>query len=148
MDALELLKEDHQKVKELFEEAEGAEDEKEKSRIFSEIQTELETHARIEENVFYPAMEKHEELKDMVLESIEEHRQIKTLLKEIDNLKDNSEKFEPKLKVLMENVEHHAEEEEEGKMFPKVRQLCSQDDLEKLGEELQAAKNQRQRKAS
>ena len=148
MDALELLKEDHQKVKELFEEAEGAEDEKEKSRIFSEIQTELETHARIEEIVFYPAMEKHEELKDMVLESIEEHRQIKTLLKEIDNLKDNSEKFEPKLKVLMENVEHHAEEEEEGKMFPKVRQLCSQDDLEKLGEELQAAKNQRQRKAS
>jgi hemerythrin superfamily protein len=148
MDALELLKEDHQKVKELFEEVEETEDQKEKTRIFSEIQAELETHARIEETVFYPAMEQHEELKDMVLESIEEHRQIKTLLKEIDNLKSDSEKFEPKLSVLMENVEHHAEEEEEGKMFPKIREICSQEDLEKLGEELEAEKNKRQRKAS
>jgi hemerythrin superfamily protein len=148
MDALELLEEDHEKVKELFEEAEETEDQKEKKRIFSEIQSELETHARIEETVFYPAMEKHEELKDMVLESIEEHRQIKTLLKEIDNLKSDSEKLEPKLAVLMENVEHHAEEEEEGKMFPKIRQICSQEDLEELGEELAAAKNKRQRKAS
>jgi hemerythrin superfamily protein len=148
MDALELLKEDHQKVKELFEQAEGAEDEKEKRKLFDEIQTELETHARIEETVFYPAMEKREELKDMVLESIEEHKQVKTLLREIDNLKSDSEKFEPKLKVLMENVEHHAEEEEEGKMFPKVRQLFTQQDLESLGQELEAAKNKRQRKAS
>ena len=148
MDALELLKEDHQKVKELFEEAEGTEDQKEKTRIFSEIQTELETHARIEETVFYPAMEKHEELKEMVLESIEEHRQVKTLLKEIDNLKADSEKFEPKLAVLMENVEHHAEEEEEGKMFPKVRQIFNKEELEELGQELEAAKNKRQRKAS
>lgn len=148
MDALELLKEDHQNVKDLFEEAEGTEDQKEKVEIFSEIQTELETHARIEETVFYPAMEKYPELKDMVLESIEEHRQVKTLLKEIDNLKSDSEKFDPKLKVLMENVEHHAEEEEEGKMFPKIREICAQEDLEKLGEELEAAKNNRKRKAS
>jgi hemerythrin superfamily protein len=148
MDALELLKEDHQKVKELFEEAEGTEDSKEKNRIFGEIQRELETHARIEETIFYPAMQQHEELKEMVLESIEEHRQIKTLLKEIDNLKSDSEKFEPKLKVLMENVEHHAEEEEEGKMFPKVREICSAEDLEELGQELEAAKHGRRRKAS
>lgn len=148
MDALELLKEDHQKVKELFEEAEGTEDQKEKTKIFSEIQAELETHARIEETVFYPAMEKREELKDMVLESIEEHKQIKTLLKEIDGLKSDSEKFEPKLAVLMENVEHHAEEEEEDKMFPKVREIFSQEELEELGQELEAAKNKRQRKAS
>jgi hemerythrin superfamily protein len=148
MDALELLKEDHEKVKELFEEAEGTEDVKEKRKIFDQIQTELETHARIEETIFYPAMEKHEELKDMVLESIEEHKQIKTLLKEIDSLKSDSEKFEPKLKVLMENVEHHAEEEEEGKMFPKVEETVSEEDLEALGQELEAAKNKRRRKAS
>lgn len=148
MDALELLKEDHEKVKELFEEAEATEDEKEKRTIFDQILTELETHARIEEAVFYPAMEKYDELKDMVLESLEEHKQIKTLLKEIDNLKSDSEKFEPKLKVLMENVEHHAEEEEEGKMFPKIEELVSEEDLETLGQELEAAKNKRQRKAS
>lgn len=148
MNALELLKEDHQAVKELFEQAEGTEDEKVKRKLFAEIQAELDTHARIEETIFYPAMEKHDGLKDMVLESLEEHKQIKTLLKEIDNLKSGSEKFEPKLKVLMENVEHHAEEEEEGKMFPKIRDIVSEEGLEALGQELEAAKNKRQRKAS
>ena len=93
-------------------------------------------------------MEKHEELKDMVLEAVEEHKQVKTLLREMDNLKSDSEKFEPKLKVLMENVEHHAEEEEEGKMFPKVRKIVSTEDLETLGQELEAAKKKPQRKAS
>jgi len=149
MDALEVLKKDHQKVKELFEQAEEAEG-KEQQNIFDQIKTELETHARIEETVFYPAVQKHEELKDMVLESLEEHKQIKTLLKEMDNLTSDSEKFEPKLQVLMENVEHHAEEEEEGKMFPKLRKIMNKQQLEKLGADLEAAKGQRQkqRKAS
>ena len=148
MDALELLHEDHAKVKELFEEAEGTENQKEKKRIFEEINSELETHARIEEAVFYPAMQKHQELKDMVRESLEEHKQIKALLKQIRNLKSDSEKFDSKLQVLIEDVEHHAEEEEEGKMFPKIRKICSQEELDKLGTELESAKNKKQRKAS
>jgi hemerythrin superfamily protein len=147
MDALELLKQDHAKVKELLEKAESAEQGKERTAIFEKIKTELETHARIEENVFYPAVQKKEELKDMVLESIEEHKQVKTLLREMDNLSKDSEKFEPKLKVLKENVEHHAEEEEEGKMFPKVRKLFSATELQELGAELEAAKGNRERKA-
>jgi hemerythrin superfamily protein len=147
MDALELLKQDHAKVKELLETAESAEQGKERTAIFEKIKTELETHARIEENVFYPAVQKNEELKDMVLESIEEHKQVKTLLREMDNLSKDSEKFEPKLKVLKENVEHHAEEEEEGKMFPKVRKLFSATELQELGAELEAAKGNRERKA-
>jgi hemerythrin superfamily protein len=117
--------------------------EKNRKQIFDQIKKELDTHARIEESIFYPAMEKHEELKDMVLEAIEEHKQVKTLLKEMDNLVSDSEKFEPKLKVLIENVEHHAEEEEEGKMFPKVRKLVDQTTLDKLGQELEAAKGKR-----
>lgn len=140
MDALELLKKDHRAVKDLFKRAETNKDEKQQKRLFEQIKTELETHTRIEESVFYPAMEKRDELKDMVLESLEEHKQVKTLLREIENLTSDSEKFEPKLKVLMENVEHHAEEEEEGNMFPKVRQLFDKAELEKLGEQLEAAK--------
>ena len=149
MNALELLSEDHQKVKELFEEAENAEG-KEQQKLFDQIKSELETHTRIEETIFYPAVQEQEELKDMVLEAIEEHKQVKTLLKEMDALASDSEKFEPKLKVLMENVEHHAEEEEEGKMFPKIRELMDEQQLEDLGAELEAAKNkkQNQRKAS
>jgi hemerythrin superfamily protein len=139
MDALELLKQDHQKVKGLFKEA-GVADEKKQKQVFEQIKTELETHTHIEESVFYPSMQKHEELKDMVLESLEEHKQVKTLLREMDNLSSDSEEFEPKPKVLMENVEHHAEEEEEEKMFPKVRKLVNKAELEQLGQELEAAK--------
>jgi hemerythrin superfamily protein len=150
MDALELLKQDHQKVKELFEQAEQAQDKdkKQQKRIFREIKTELETHARIEENIFYPAMQEHGELKDMVLESREEHKQMKTVLRELGRLLPNSERFKPKFKVLKDDVEHHAEEEEEGKMFPKIRQLINRAELEELGQELETAKHKRLRKAS
>jgi hemerythrin superfamily protein len=73
---------------------------------------------------------------------------VKKLLREMERLSKSSDKFEPKLKVLQENVEHHAEEEEEGKMFPKIRELLDSSQLEELGRELEAAKHQRQRKAS
>ncbi len=142
-DALELLAQDHEKVKELFETAEAIEDARDKKRAFKEIKTELETHTRIEESIFYPAMAEHEELKDLVLESLEEHKQVKKLLREIDKLGKNSQMFEPKLKVLKENVEHHAEEEEEGKMFPKVRELIDAAELSELGAKLQRAKKSR-----
>jgi len=148
MNALDLLTQDHKKVKGLFEQAEKA-DEKQQKKIFEQIKQELETHTRIEETVFYPAMQEYDELKDMVLESLEEHKQVKTLLKEMDNLSSDSEKFEPKLKVLQENVQHHAEEEEEGKMFPKVRKILNSEELEELGAELEEAKGGgRKRKAS
>jgi hemerythrin superfamily protein len=148
MDALELLKKDHDTVKELFEKAEGNNNEKQQKQLFEQIKAELETHTHIEETIFYPAVEKFDELKDMVLESLEEHKQVKTLLREMENLTEDSEKFEPKLKVLMENVEHHAEEEEEGKMFPKLRKLMNSETLDQLGQELEAAKNKQLRKAS
>jgi hemerythrin superfamily protein len=148
MDALELLKTDHKTVKELFKKIEASKSAKQQKQLFEEIKTELETHTHIEETVFYPAVAKHDELKDMVLESLEEHKQVKTLLREMDNLTEDSEKFEPKLNVLMENVEHHAEEEEEAKMFPKVRKLMDAAALDQLGEELEAAKDKQLRKAS
>jgi hemerythrin superfamily protein len=151
MDALELLHQDHQTVKELLREAKESDDPKKQRKLFREIRTELETHARLEEAIFYPAMAEHEELKEIVLESIEEHKQVKTLLREMGRLpssKNGGEKFKAKLKVLNDNVEHHAEEEEEGKMFPEVRKLLDHAELEELGEELENAKNKRTRKAS
>lgn len=141
MDALELLKQDHAKVKKLFEKAESA-DEKEQRAIFSQIKTELEIHTQIEENVFYPAMQRYDELKEMVAESLKEHSNVKTLLQEMATLS-GSEDFEDKLEELIDNIEHHVEDEEEGKMFPKVRELVSANELQKLGAQLQAAKGQR-----
>jgi hemerythrin superfamily protein len=133
MDALELLKQDHETVKQLLERGQEAEP-KQRKQIFKEIKTELDTHARIEETIFYPAME--------------EHKQLKTVLRELSKLLPNSERFKPKFKVLKDAVEHHAVEEEEGKMFPKIRKIVDQSELDQLGEELEAAKNKRLRKAS
>jgi hemerythrin superfamily protein len=148
MNALGLLTQDHQTVKKLFQQGQQTDDKKQQKQIFKEIKSELETHARIEETIFYPAMEKHEELKDMVLESLEEHKQMKTVLREMSRLSVSSEKFKPKFKVLKDNVEHHAVEEEEGKMFPKVRKVIDSAQLDELGNELEAAKHKRLRKAS
>jgi hemerythrin superfamily protein len=148
MNALELLKSDHKKVKQLLTQAKKTEDRKQQRQLFKEIKTELETHARIEESIFYPTIAEHEELKDSVLESIEEHKQVKTLLREMSRLGSTSEKFNAKLKVLADNVEHHAEEEEEQKMFPKVSKAMSSSELQELGEELENAKHRRLRKAS
>ena len=146
MNALELLKQDHQTVAELFEQAEQTQNEKQKHKLFEQIKTELETHTRIEETVFYPKLEEYEELKDMVLEAYEEHKQVKTLLREISALTANSEKFDAKLKVMKENVEHHVEEEE-NEMFPEVQNCLSTMDLDELGQELAAAKKDKTRTA-
>jgi hemerythrin superfamily protein len=141
MDALELLKQDHAKVKKLFDKAETADD-REQKRIFSQIKTELEIHAQIEENIFYPAMQRYDELKELVAESLKEHSGMKTLLQQMVTLSD-PEDFQDKLEELIDDVEHHAEDEEEGKMFPKVRELVGANELQKLGAQLQAAKGQR-----
>lgn len=149
MDALELLTQDHEKVLDLFEEAEDA-DESQLEEICQQIKHELETHSRIEETIFYPAMEKHDELRAIVRESLREHNEIKNLLREIDELGADSDDLEAKLEELRETVEHHAEDEEEGKMFPKIREIVDEKELEELGEQLEAAKGQTQsqRKAS
>ena len=141
MDALEILKQDHAKVKKLFDKTETADD-REQKRIFSQIKTELEIHAHLEENIFYPAMQRHEGLKEMVAESLKEHNAMKALLQEMATLHAR-EDFEDKLEELIDNVEHHAEDEEEGKIFPKVRELVSANELQKLGAQLQAAKGHR-----
>ena len=148
MNALELLKQDHQKVKKLLTSATETEDKSEQKRLFREIRTELETHARLEETIFYPAVQEHKELASMVFESLEEHRQVKTLLRELGRVTPGSDKFKAKLKVLNDDVEHHAEEEEEGKMFPKVRKAINSKELEELGQEMEEAKQKRVRRAS
>jgi hemerythrin superfamily protein len=146
MNALELLKQDHQKVNQLFQEATHASNQNKLKDLFDKIDTELEIHAHIEETVFYPALEQHEELKDMVAEALEEHQEVKTLLEEIEELGAGSHDFGGKLQELVESVEHHVAEEE-GEMFPKVREVFDETELEQLGKQLYSAKGIPQREA-
>lgn len=146
MNALEILKQDHQKVKQLFQEATHASDQNKRKDLFDKIDTELEIHAHIEETVFYPALEEHEELTDMVAEALEEHQEAKSLLEELEELGPENHDFGSKLQELMETVEHHVEEEE-GEMFPKIRELFDEGQLEQLGKELESAKGTAHREA-
>jgi hemerythrin superfamily protein len=146
MDALQLLKQDHQSVKDLFDQIDDAEDAKQRKRIFDQIDTQLNIHAHIEETVFYPEMQKIDELKDMVEEALEEHQEVKTLLEEIEGLDPEGEQFSASLEELMENVEHHVAEEED-EMFPKVREHCDQATLDRLGDQLESAKGKQRRQA-
>lgn len=138
MNAIELLKKDHDKVSHLFGKVKGS-DESEHPKLFEQIKEELEVHTHIEETVFYPKIKEEKELEDIVLEGIEEHHQAKIFLRELSNLKSDSEKFEPKLKVLIEDVEHHVQEEE-GQMFPKVEKVFDATTLEELGRQLEEEK--------
>jgi iron-sulfur cluster repair protein YtfE (RIC family) len=135
MNILELLKEDHKKVSELFAKVDATESQKQHLQLFEKIKTELETHTQIEETLFYPVLEQYDELKDLVMEAFEEHKQVKSLIREITALAEGSEKLDAKLTVMGENVEHHIGEEEE-EMFPQVEKLIQRQELESMGEEM------------
>ena len=138
MNAIELLKSDHDKVDRLFQKVEATEEGEHKA-LFEQIREELEIHTHIEETIFYPKIKEEPELEDIVLEGIEEHHQAKIFLRELSSLTEDSEKFEPKLKVLMEDIKHHVQEEE-GEMFPKVEELLDESTLEELGAEMEKEK--------
>ena len=138
MNAIELLKSDHDKVDRLFQKVKATE-ESEHQALFEKIKEELEIHTHIEETIFYPKIKEEPELEDIVLEGIEEHHQAKIFLRELSALAEDSEKFEPKLKVLMEDITHHVQEEE-GEMFPKVQELFDESTLEELGAEMEKEK--------
>ena len=147
MDALELLKQDHQKIKRLFKAVKEATDFNKRRQLFDQIETELEMHAHLEETVFYPAIEEYEQLKDIVAEALQEHQEAKTLLQEIEELGSEREEFDSNFEELMESVEHHVEEEED-EMFPKVRRHLDSSKLEQLGKELESLKGKQHRQAS
>jgi hemerythrin superfamily protein len=144
MNAIELLKADHKKVNALFGKVKAT-DESEHKALFEQIKQELDVHTHIEETIFYPAIKEEPELEDIVLEGIEEHHQAKIFLRELSNLTEDSEKFEPKLKVLMEDIIHHVQEEE-GEMFPKVEELFDKETLIELGAEMEEEKESFQNK--
>lgn len=141
MNAFTLLKEDHKKVAGILEKIDATTERGVKTReeLFTQLKNELDVHAEIEETIFYPALEQHEETRDITLEGIEEHRIVKELLAELDAMSKDDEVWTAKMTVLKENVEHHVEEED-GEMFPKARKALTKEEIEALGTRLEAAK--------
>jgi hemerythrin superfamily protein len=142
MDAISLLKQDHATVKALFERYEELGDDAEvaKQDVAERIIKELSIHAVIEEQFLYPyAKERDERLKKLVYEALEEHNVAKWELAALERHAPSDPRFDAKMSVLIENVRHHIQEEEE-ELLPKLAQLCDRAELEALGDALRRAK--------
>ncbi len=141
MDAIALLKADHDKVKKMLADGETTTERGEKTRteLFATIKGELFVHERIEEEIFYPALKEHPKAKDIVLEGYEEHHVVDEIMGELEALDVTDETWGAKFKVMKENIEHHIEEEE-GEMFKQARAVFDRQELEDLGTRMEALK--------
>jgi hemerythrin superfamily protein len=115
----DMLKQDHAKVKQLFEEFEKTEDSRTKERIIRDTLLELEVHAKLEEMLIYPAIREEIDAEDIMDEALEEHHVAHTLINELKRRTGSKGRYEAKFKVLGESIKHHVKEEE-GTMFPEA----------------------------
>src|SRR3954452_4629249 len=134
--AVALLKEDHDRVKELFDRFKAAKTRPAKIKIVRAALVELKVHAAIEEEIFYPAVRKPVG-KEIMNEADEEHHVAKLLIAELDGMDGSESHFDAKFHVLAENVRHHIKEEED-EMFPKAKGVKL--DFEVLAEKMKSRK--------
>ncbi|MGZ8513162.1 MAG: hemerythrin domain-containing protein [Candidatus Limnocylindria bacterium] len=141
MDAIALLKADHDKVKKMLEEGETTTERGVKTRteLLATLRLELTVHERIEEEIFYPALKEHPKARDIVLEGYEEHHVVDEIMGELQATDVTDEAWGAKFKVMKENIEHHIAEEE-GEMFKSARQVFDRQELEDLGARMQELK--------
>jgi hemerythrin superfamily protein len=141
-DAIVLLKADHKEIRRLFREFQAAGDKavKKKAKIVSKIIEALTVHTYIENEVMYPEIRALlPDLDEDILESYEEHHVADVLCMELASMSADAERFDAKVTVLIENVTHHVEEEEQD-WFPKVRAGLGRKQLQELGARLEAAR--------
>jgi hemerythrin superfamily protein len=132
--AIDLLTEQHREVDDLFASFEDADDLDEKRDLCAQICDKLAIHALIEERHFYPAV-RAARTEDILLESLEEHVQIKRAIADLLDLGDEDPGLEARMKVLKDQVTHHVEEEER-ELFPKVEKLFDEDRLIAIAQEM------------
>ena len=140
MNAIELLKNDHQEASSLMEQIELADKgDRSAKELFTQLKQALTLHTQIEEQVFYPALKSFEETKDMVPEALEEHQEVDDLLAEMAALSPGNDEFMDKFTELRDAVEHHVEEEE-NEMFPKAEKVLGESRLQEMGRQMQQMK--------
>ena len=136
-DAVKLLEKDHRRFERLMEEGEetSARAGKRRREVLHTLAAEIATHERKEEKILYPALKRHREAKDIVLEGYQEHHVADVLVAELKQMDPADERWGAKFKVLKESLEHHIKEEEND-MFRRARGIFSRDDLRRLGAEI------------
>jgi hemerythrin superfamily protein len=146
MTILDVLKQDHEKVRYLFDKIEksGRKQTAPLQKLFSQIEEELEIHMEGEERFFYTALEQHEEARENVLEAYEEHQVGKTLLGNFQSLAVDDERWGAKLKVLNDIIEHHMQEEER-EIFKIARKVLHKEQMHEIAVQFQQHKREGKR---
>jgi hemerythrin superfamily protein len=146
MDVFKLLKQDHKEVKALFKKLENSRPSKAREKGAQQLYQALSVHTQVEESLFYPRLHEDEKLRDMINEAYEEHHAAKLLLEEFAKTSMEDERWDAKLTVLKEMIEHHVQEEEK-EVFPKAARVLGKDEAKSLGKQIEAAKKEQMRDA-
>ncbi len=144
-DAIAVLKQDHELVRELLSSLENATGAR-RAKLLAQVDQELKIHTTIEEEIFYPAFldaARKKDDKKLYYEALQEHHVVDLVMPEASE-GESPEELKAKAKVLKEIIEHHADEEEK-EMFPRARKLFDREELRELGQELLARKEQLKR---
>lgn len=136
MSPTELLQNDHEVILSLYEEFKSARDSK-KNEIAKKILQEFEIHAQVEEEIFYPALEREgdDTERTMVAKSLAEHKSVKNMIEELEGMEAGDQEFEIKMETLVADVAAHAQAEET-ELFPKMEELLGKREFEALGAEI------------
>ena len=137
MKATDLLKKQHRQVEKLFKEAEKAQP-RQRRQLMDQIAEQLKLHTRIEEEIFYPAVRElgTSKAEEMMNEALEEHHVVDLVLAELPDIDPEDERFEAKMTVLSELVQHHVEEEE-GEVFPMAEKKLGAERIQELGQQME-----------
>jgi hemerythrin superfamily protein len=144
VDAIALLKADHKKVRALLETLDKTDAPARRTKLLSQIEVEVKAHARVEEEIFYPAFRRKAEDSDQVqmfFEAKEEHGLVDIILPKAKASDPAGEEFGARAKVLLDLIVHHAKEEEK-EMFKAARELFDRDELKALGDQMQRRKRE------
>ena len=145
-DAVKLLEKDHRRFERLMKEGEEttARARKRRTDVLATLAAEIAAHEKKEERILYPALKRHREARDIVLEGYQEHHVADVLVAELKKLDPADERWGAKFKVLKESLDHHIEEEE-GHMFKTARSVLGRDRLEELGRRMTALRGPRRK---
>lgn len=140
MNALDHLKADHQKIRDLFVSLRESSTIPEKREVFQGIRDALELHSHVEETVFYPAFQAHEDFADLVAEALEDHQEMRDIIDEIEDT-DEEEDFVDLLDELVDTVERHIEDEEHD-FFDEASTVLNDNELNSLGARIAELKSE------
>lgn len=147
MTFFDILKQDHDKVRDIFGQIEEDEEGENREGLFTGLQSELQEHLELEEKFFYPVLEQSEDARKKALEAYEEHNVAKHVLKECSSLDFEDERWKAKVTVLQEIVSHHLQEEEKN-IFKTAKSLLEKDQIQQITDQIMQQKSRMEKKAA